>query len=147
MNRTEAAQSTFEENKLYRTLSIGTMAVLQQLGNKSLAALMGNGRFQSDYEDFIVFLFVHTRDYSLGEIRGFVRDGNIVEKAYTWVDEKTPYEIAEGVDWFTKTETKAQLVQATTLNQPTEKKTSQVQTDSSISEPCSDTILTTTTQK
>ena len=66
MNRDEAQRTAGAENPHFRPLSLGTMALLQQVGNAALAALLGGGDITINYEDFIVFLFVHSRDYNLG---------------------------------------------------------------------------------
>ena len=134
---------------MYRPLSIGTMSLLQQLGNKSLAALLGGGNLQAvDFDDFVVFLFVHSRDNQLSQIRDCILDGTVVGKAYDWLDSKTPLEIAEGTDYFCDTQTRAQLLTPEVVSDSkVEKKNTQVQTGSTTSRQPSDTTLTSDKKK
>lgn len=79
-----------------------------------------------NYEDFIVFLFVHARANTLGQIKEFLLDGSLIQRAYDWCDSADPLTIAVGVDYFTDTQTRAALVAAGNAKAPTtEKKTAQ----------------------
>lgn len=141
MNRIEAEIKAGEEHRLYRPLSIGTMAILQQLQNAALQALLGGGSIECNYEDFVIFLFAHAREHNLGEVREMVRNGTIVQEAYSWVEGRSPMDIAEGVDYFTGLNTKAQLVAAEPAedDKKTEKKTTRRRSRSSTSRQSSGT--------
>lgn len=122
MTRDEAQITAGAECKEFRPLSLGTMAILQQLHNATLAALLGGGGLAVDYEDFIVFLYVHARANSLGQIKQYMLDGSLVQRAYDWVEQADPLTIAAGVSYFTDTQERAALVAAGNAKESTEKK-------------------------
>lgn len=122
MDRAEAQITAGKEVKHFRPLSLGTMAILQELHNTTLAALLGGGSIAVNYEDFVIFLFVHARKNTLGQIKEMILDGKLVQNALDWVDEVEPIIIAEGTDYFCDTQTRAQLVSATTVKSSDEKK-------------------------
>lgn len=86
---------------------------------------MGGGGLAVNYEDFIVFLFVHARANSLGAIKQYMLDGSLIQRAYDWVEGADPLTIAAGVDYFTATQERAALVAAGNAKESAEKKTAQ----------------------
>lgn len=101
--------------------------------NSVVIMLLGgntNGGISASYEDLIVFLFVHNKANKLSEIRAIVSKGKdaLTQAAYDWVDEIDPVELAEGVDYFTATKTRIELLSVKNITDKgatTEKKTLQ----------------------
>lgn len=132
MNRQEAQITAAAESEHYRPLSIGTISLLLPTGNSVLAMLMGgsNGAISANHEDLIVFLFVHHKAQKLSDIRALISKGKdaLISAAYDWVDQIDAMELAEGVDYYTDTQTRIDLLAVdniTETSKTTEKKTLQ----------------------
>lgn len=130
MNRKEAQITASAESEHYRPLSIGTISLLLPTGNSVLAMLMGgsNGAISANHEDLIVFLFVHHKQQKLSDIRALISKGKdaLTNAAYDWVDNIDAMELAEGVDYYTDTQTRIDLLAVDNITETgknTEKKT------------------------
>lgn len=130
MNRQEAQITASAESEHYRPLSIGTISLLLPTGNSVLAMLMGgsNGAISANHEDLIVFLFAHNKAQKLSTIRALLSKGKdaLINAAYDWVDGVDAMELAEGVDYYTDTQTRIELLSVdniTETGKTTEKKT------------------------
>lgn len=111
-------------------MSIGTISLLLPTGNSVLAMLMGgsNGTISANHEDLIVFLFVHNKAQRLSTIRELLSKGKdaLTNAAYDWVDNIDAMELAEGVDYYTDTQTRIELLSVDNITdsaKTTEKKT------------------------
>lgn len=129
MTREQAQNTAGDTSPLYRPLSLGTMAILQRVENPVLAAMMTGAPLTIDYESFVVFLYIHARENNLATIRQAVENKTLTEQAYRWLDNVETLTLAEGVDYFTQTQTRIQLLAATNAEKSTEKKTAQARTD------------------
>lgn len=132
MNRKEAQITASAESEHYRALSIGTISLLLPTGNSVLAMLMGGQGtgIAANHEDLIVFLFVHNKAQRLSTIRELLSKGKdaLTNAAYDWVDQIDAMELAEGVDYYTDTQTRIDLLAVDNITdsaKTTEKKTLQ----------------------
>ena len=127
MNRQEAQITASADSEHYRAMSIGTISLLMPMGNSVMGMLMGGGGLAATHEDLIVFLFVHSKAQTLGEIRALISKGKdaLIDAAYDWVDQIDAWELAEGVDLFTATQTRIGLLSVDNITDSptTEKKT------------------------
>lgn len=130
MNRQQAQITAAADSEHYRALSIGTISLLLPTGNSVLAMLMGgsNGAISANHEDLIVFLYVHHKAQRLSTIRELLSKGKdaLISAAYDWVDGVDAMELAEGVDYFTETQTRIELLSVDNITdsaKTTEKKT------------------------
>lgn len=122
MTRDEAGRTAGAGCAHFRPLSLGTMAILQELENPVLGAMLQGGAIGVDYTAFVIFLFIHSKAFSLAEIKALVDSGELEKAAFDWVDQMDVYTIAEGVDYFTDTQTRIQLLGAENAESNTEKK-------------------------
>lgn len=129
MNREEAKRTAGATSEHFRPLCIGTMAILEQVNNTVLYRILSGGSISSSTEDLLVFLYVHSTDTSLADVRKILAKGTLVEAAYEWLDAQNPLVVAEGVDYFTDTQTRIELLSVDNLKEGEvpQKKTKQVQ--------------------
>ena len=128
MNRQEAQITASADSEHYRAMSIGTISLLMPMGNSVMGMLMGGGSgLAATHEDLIVFLFVHHKSQKLSDIRALISKGKdaLINAAYDWVDQIDAWELAEGVDLFTATQTRIGLLSVDNITDrpTTEKKT------------------------
>lgn len=84
MNREEAKTTAGARAEHYRPLTLGTMAILEQLGNTVLMKVLGSagGSIVTSFEELIVFLYVHALDTPLQSIRKQLSSKTLTEAAY-----------------------------------------------------------------
>lgn len=112
MNREEAQIFTNKNNLEYRPLSLGTMAILETQQNGVLMNLLSKeAGIMASAKDLLVFLYVHHKDKSLGDLQKELDNDTLTENALIWYEAQSPMTIANGIDYFTGTQEALRLSQ------------------------------------